>query len=424
MTDSALATPFSTSAHLLSRYLKARQQTEKLCEPLEVEDYVIQSMPDVSPTKWHLAHTTWFFESFVLAKAQPHYQPYQPEYAFLFNSYYVTKGDRHARPNRGLLSRPTVADIYAYRAAVDDAIAELLSQSMASELANEVAELIILGLNHEQQHQELMLMDIKHVLATNPLKPVYQVNASAAPPLVAELEWMPVIGGVYEIGHHPEAGFCFDNETPRHRVFLDDFAMANRKVTNAEWLQFIQDGGYETPTLWLSDGWDWLQHQPEKAPLYWRQACDNDWVEFTLGGERPLQPDAPVAHISFYEAEAYATWAGARLPSEAEWEVASVDGFVAGQPDGPFVESENYHPVGARFGDAWEWTRANYAPYPGYKPLPGSLGEYNGKFMNNQYVLRGGSCATPQDHLRLTYRNFFAPHMRWQFSGLRLVKAG
>lgn len=405
---------------LLTRYQTVRQYSETLCEPLVPEDYVVQSMPDVSPTKWHLAHVTWFFETFVLPKAQPNYQPYHADYAFLFNSYYVSVGERHARPQRGLLSRPTVTEIYAYRAAVDAAMHVCLERGVD----DDIAALVELGLNHEQQHQELLLMDIKHVLSCNPLKPAYRAQtlplAEAHP-----IEWLSTIGGIYEMGRSTRDNrntFCFDNETPKHRVFVDDMQIANRCVTNAEWLAFINDNGYQTPSLWLSDGWDWLQQQQISAPLYWRFDGDQ-WWEFTLAGEHPVVAHAPVAHISFYEAEAYATWAGARLPTEAEWEISVMSSATSTESKHAIAANHALHPTGTSIiGDVWQWTRSNYAPYPGFKPLAGSLGEYNGKFMNNQYVLKGGSCATPPGHYRHSYRNFFYPHMRWQFAGIRLAK--
>lgn len=445
----------SIAASLIDAYQRIRTQTERLCDSLHAEDFVVQSMPDVSPTKWHLAHITWFFETFVLAEFQPDYKPHNPAYAFLFNSYYVSKGERHARPHRGLLSRPTVTEIMDYRHAVDDRMQALLQDKLASsteaantknesgrELVRELINLVTLGLHHEQQHQELLLMDIKHVFSCNPLKPTYAIHQPPATKPAAELIWQAHVGGVRHIGRDPSDDFCFDNETPQHRVFVNDFQLANRTVTNSEWLDFIQDGGYQTASLWLSDGWNWLQANHDgahgsgyvmgqNAPLYWRQNEYNEWLEFTLHGEQAIDPNQPVCHVSFYEAEAYATWAGARLPTEAEWEVANHDN-LDGSADNDsnstvtknFLDSQNFGPIGGTnpLGDVWEWTRSNYSPYPGYQPLPGSLGEYNGKFMNSQYVLRGGSFATPADHLRITYRNFFYPHMRWQFAGLRLAK--
>lgn len=454
---------FELNEDLSAYYLKVRQQTEILCEPLEPEDYVVQSMADVSPAKWHLAHVTWFFETFVLPQAIEDFKPFNEAFTFLFNSYYVSVGERHARPQRGLLSRPTVSELMEYRAYVDEHMHAVLQ----SELSQELYDLIILGLNHEQQHQELLLMDMKHVLACNPLKPTYREGAAVNVAPAIELDWQSFPAGIYEIGIENQNsvglyadGFYFDNETPRNRQYLEAYQLANRTVTNREWLDFINDGGYSAAHLWLSDGWDWLHkaryddvpnsiggvasvgvgQQSSLAPLYWQQDKHGEWQEFTLGGMRHLELDQPVCHISFYEAEAYATWAGKRLPTEVEWEVARqslVQESTVTDSDkskltkinnnalaGQFVESSNYHPQGGAtvFGDVWEWTRSNYAPYPGYQPLPGALGEYNGKFMNSQYVLRGGCCVTPQDHLRITYRNFFYPHMRWQFSGLRLAR--
>ena len=406
----------SASGSLADQYRAVRAATNKICEPLVTEDYIIQSFPDVSPTKWHIAHTTWFFETFVLS-ALPDYQPFHPSYSYLFNSYYNAVGERWARPQRGLLSRPTVQDVFAYRAYVDEQMERLLARIDTLPLDPAV---LVLGLHHEQQHQELMLTDIKHVLSINPLRPVYR---EARPVLrnAAPLRWQSYPGGVAEIGYDG-AAFAFDNEFPRHRVYAEPFLLASRLVTNAEWLAFMADGGYRQPLLWLSDGWSTVQGRGWDAPLYWEQR-DGEWWHFTLGGMRPVAPDEPVCHVSYYEADAYARWAGARLPSEAEWEIAAADTPIAGN----FVEDEHYHPVPAGgatqlFGDVWEWTASPYSSYPGYRPAAGALGEYNAKFMCNQLVLRGGSCATPLNHIRPTYRNFFPPDARWQFMGLRLAK--
>lgn len=410
---------------LLDRYRQVRDTSEALCAPLQVEDYVIQSMPAVSPPKWHLAHVSWFFETFLLLPYLPGYRRLNDAYDYLFNSYYQTHGTPFPRALRGVLSRPGVDEIYRYRRHVDQAMGELLI-ALPPAQAGEIARRVELGLQHEQQHQELLLMDIKHILAQNPLHPVYRDDLQPPPSTPPQRpRWHEHAGGVQHIGH-AGGGFAFDCETPRHRQFVEDFQLAERPVSNAEYLSFIADGGYARPELWLSDGWDLIQQAGWHAPLYWLRAEDA-WLEMTLGGLRPLDPHAPVCHVSYYEADAYARWAGARLPSEAEWEVAAADQPLTGN----FLESDHLQPVAASsshdgpqqlFGDVWEWTASAYLPYPGFRPLPGSLGEYNGKFMSGQMVLRGGCCATPQSHLRITYRNFFQPAMRWQFAGLRLAR--
>ena len=408
------------------RYQNVRQQTEALCAPLSVEDCVIQSMPDASPVRWHLAHTTWLFETFVLAQACPGYVPWHSDFAYLFNSYYNQVGAQFPRSRRGLLSRPGVAEIYAYRRAVDERMVELLSSGNG--LAEHFLPTVELGLQHEQQHQELMLTDLKHMLSLNPTFPVYRAwpdapNSAPLPPLA----WIEGDAGPCEIGHGG-GGFAYDNESPRHTTWLQPHALASRPVVNGEYLEFIAAGGYCSPELWLSMGWDAVKANQWEAPLYWVKA-DGGWSHFTLAGLRPLDPDAPVCHVSFFEAEAYARWAGARLPTEAEWEVAA----RLYPADGHFVESGFHHPLppapvaGAGpllqlFGDVWEWTSSPYAPYPGFSPAAGAVGEYNGKFMCNQFVLRGGSCATAQNHIRATYRNYFPPEARWQFTGFRLAK--
>ena len=432
----ALETGFAADLDtLLARYRRVRQASERICAPLQVEDHVIQSMPDVSPPKWHLAHVSWFFEAFLLTPYLKSYRTPDRIYDTLFNSYYQTHGVPFPRAARGLLARPTVAQVYAYRAHVDRAMEDLLSQPPA-QAVDEIARRVELGLQHEQQHQELLLMDIKHIFAQNPLAPAYRADLPAPAPREPDpLRWRTYTGGVRAIGMDGDH-FAFDCERPRHRVFVDDFRLASRPVNNAEYLAFIEDGGYRRSDLWLSDGWSLVGQLGWQAPLYWRRESDA-WHEFTLGGPRPLDPAAPVCHLSFYEADAYAAWAGARLPSEAEWEVAARDLPLAGH----FMEDDYLHPVAAEarlvgagepgaapeapgqmFGDVWEWTGSAYRPYPGFRPLEGSLGEYNGKFMSGQMVLRGGCCATPADHIRATYRNFFYPSMRWQFSGLRLAQ--
>jgi ergothioneine biosynthesis protein EgtB len=410
---------------LVDRFTQVRLFTNKLCEPLETEDYVIQSMPDVSPTKWHLAHTSWFFEAFVLKKANPDYQSMHPLYSYLFNSYYIQAGDRWFRPNRGILSRPTVKEIFEYRNYVNEHVQNFIEKS-SEENFNEFAPVIEIGLNHEQQHQELLLTDIKHVLSFNPLHPVYSKRMITNTNLIREVKWIDFQEGIYEIGYDGKE-FCYDNETPVHKQFLNSFSLADRLITNTEYIEFIEDGGYTKPLLWLSDGWAVVENEKWKAPLYWEKR-EGEWYNFTLNGFRKVNPDEPVCHVSHYEADAFASWKGKRLPTEAEWEVAANSQKI----DGNFVDDKQFHPVPLKenesnklkqmFGDVWEWTQSAYLPYPGYKTLPGALGEYNGKFMSGQMVLRGGSCATSKSHIRKTYRNFFHPHSRWQFTGIRLAK--
>jgi ergothioneine biosynthesis protein EgtB len=412
---------------LSNRYSRVRQFSEELTRALETEDYVIQSMPDVSPTKWHLAHTSWFFETFVLSEVNPDYRSPHPQFNFLFNSYYVQVGERHCRPKRGLISRPTVAEVFRYRRHVDQNILEFLEIANEVKL-KEIAPIIELGLHHEQQHQELMLTDIKHVFSENPLRPAYTAREKKpSGPLLPQIHWIEYPEGVYLIGHSGE-GFSFDNETPVHKEYSNPFKLASRLVTNREYLEFIEDEGYKRPGIWLSDGWSTVEANDWDAPLYWEKK-NGSWQYFTLSGTRKISPGEPVCHVSYYEADAYARWAGARLPTEAEWEIAASNLAI----EGNFVENENYHPMRMSvetnnrepeqmFGDVWEWTRSPYAPYPGYASPPGALGEYNGKFMCNQIVLRGGSCATSRSHIRKTYRNFFPPNARWQFMGIRLAK--
>jgi len=411
---------------LLHRYLQVRGFSQKLCETLEPEDCVIQTMPEASPTKWHLAHTSWFFEEFVLKQFLPDYQPRHPQYGFLFNSYYNAVGPFYSRPHRGLLSRPTVKEVFHYRSDTDLLISELI-ESADERLLAEVEPIITLGSHHEQQHQELMLTDIKSVFWQNPLRPALRTRDRNPPQPVPAIKWLPFKEGVYWVGHDGP-GFSYDNEGPRHRAFVQSFELASRLVTNAEFLAFMEDGGYRRPELWLSLGWNTLKERGWEAPLYWEKR-DGTWHTMTLAGMAELVAEEPVCHLSLFEADAYARWAGARLPTEEEWETAS-----SGLPlKGNFVESEVFHvaplasPASAgkpsqMFGDVWEWTRSSYSPYPGYSPVAGALGEYNGKFMCNQYVLRGGSCATSQSHIRRTYRNFFPPEARWQFSGIRLAR--
>jgi ergothioneine biosynthesis protein EgtB len=410
----------------VEQYQRVRRFSEHLCEPLVVEDYVIQSMPDVSPTKWHLAHVSWFFETFLLFPAVPGYVSLHPQYAYLFNSYYNTIGERHCRPERGYISRPTVKETYEYRKYVDDHVLDLLSK-LDDEGLERFAPIITLGFHHEQQHQELLLTDIKHVLAQNPLSPVYRARSIASAAQVPALEWISFPEGLYWIGHEGK-GFAYDNEGPRHRQFVQPFQLASRLVTNGEYLNFIEDGGYNNPILWLSEGWSTVRAQEWQAPLYWEQR-DGHWWTMTLSGMREVDRSEPVCHVSYYEADAYARWADARLPTEAEWEIAAQDVPVAGD----FVESGLYHPapltvastsgkLAQMYGGVWEWTQSSYSPYPNFEPGAGAVGEYNGKFMCNQYVLRGGSCATSRSHIRSTYRNFFPANAQWQFMGIRLAK--
>ena len=411
-----------TPAALLSRYRAVRRQSEILCKPLEVEDYGIQTCKDMSPPKWHLAHTSWFFETFLLKSFVHRYREFHPLFDTLFNSYYDTVGAYHPRPERGLLSRPTVAEVFDYRAHVDEQMIALISDADEERL-KEVTPLIEIGLHHEQQHQELLLTDIKHIFAYNPFRPVYHqtktATASATP-----LQWIDCDGGLCEIGHDGQ-GFAYDNETPRHKVYVEPYRLASRPVTNGEFMAFMDDAGYRRPEYWLSDGWKTVKQQGWEAPLYWQRMADQ-WWHMTLNGMRPVDEHAPLCHVSYYEADAYARWAHKRLPSEAEWELAAAELPVSGH----FVNDEVFHPRPASggdglqqmFGDVWEWTASPYVPYPGFRALGGSLGEYNGKFMSNQLVLRGGSCVTPADHIRATYRNFFYPGDRWQFMGFRLAE--
>jgi ergothioneine biosynthesis protein EgtB len=434
------------------RFRQVRSATDRLAARLGIEDTVIQSMPDASPTKWHLAHTTWFFETFVLAKADPDYRTFHPDFNFLFNSYYNAVGPRHERPRRGLLSRPTLDEVESYRQAIDRGVlAAIADGSIAAAGLEPVVEI---GLHHEQQHQELILTDIKHVFWMNPLRPAYRPvdrdedAAATAPPDDRPRfgGWVEHPGGLVEVGF-AGPGFAYDNEGPRHRRWLEPFALSRELVTNGDWLAFMADGGYARPELWLSDGWNVVSDRGWRAPFYWEET-DGAWRHFTLSGMADIEPGEPVCHVSFYEADAFARWAGARLPDEAEWETVAqpvIDDAADGDPEslGHFVEAGRFHPRAAGateigrgaagdakaagaprqlFGDVWEWTASPYVAYPGFKPPDGALGEYNAKFMSNQMVLRGGSVATPADHIRATYRNFFPPDARWQFMGLRLAR--
>ncbi|HEY3662393.1 MAG TPA: ergothioneine biosynthesis protein EgtB [Chthoniobacterales bacterium] len=411
---------------LLARFRQVRNFSESLCATLEPEDYVVQSMPDVSPTKWHLSHTSWFFETFILKVWMPGYKPEVPEYAYLFNSYYNAAGDMHRRDLRGLISRPTVAEAYRFRHSIDQHVEELL-ESADDELLQQLEPVFTIGLHHEQQHQELLVTDIKHVFAQNPLHPIFRErNDRIERRTVAPCDFVDFDEAIVEIGHDGR-GFSYDNEGPRHRALVGAFSLATRPVTNGEYIAFIEDGGYKRPEHWLSLGWTTVNEQRFQSPLYWTKR-DGRWWNFTLSGLRPVDEAEPVTHVSHFEADAFANWSGLRLPTEFEWERAT-----NGLPiEGNFVDAERFHPapVAARpnekleqmYGDVWEWTRSAYLPYPGYRAAPGALGEYNGKFMSSQMVLRGGSCATSQNHMRPTYRNFFQPEKRWQFTGIRLAR--
>jgi ergothioneine biosynthesis protein EgtB len=435
---------------LIERYRRVRDFTARLCRNLQPEDYVVQSTPDVSPTKWHLAHTSWFFETFVVKVWMPRYRSEVPQYAYLFNSYYNAAGDMHRRDLRGLISRPTVAETYRFRDSIDECMTKLLQEADEALLA-EIEPVLILGLHHEQQHQELLVTDIKHVFAQNPLYPVFadpsvagagdpgregngntQTRPGSTIPATTPQRFVEFDEAIVEIGHAGD-GFSYDNEGPRHRALVPAFSLSNRLITNGEYIAFMEAGGYTRPEYWLSLGWTTVNEQRWRAPLYWVER-DGTWWNFTLSGFRPVDEAEPVTHISYFEADAYANWDGARLPTEFEWERAATGLPIAGN----FVDDERFHPAPANgdgapssrdenalqqiYGDVWEWTRSAYLPYPGYRAGPGALGEYNGKFMCNQMVLRGGSCATSRDHIRLTYRNFFQPEKRWQFTGLRLAR--
>jgi ergothioneine biosynthesis protein EgtB len=429
-----MSSPASTSPvvelpapDLAALYGRVRGKTVALCRPLRTEDLVVQSMPDASPTRWHLAHTSWFFETFVLAPALSGYRVLDARFGVLFNSYYHAAGERHPRPERGLLSRPTVEEVLAYRAHVDRWMEALLAGEHGP-LASELRFTIELGLNHEEQHQELILTDVKHALALNPLEPAYRERSFAATRAGRPAaRWTSFDGGLVEIGSDGR-GFAFDNERPRHRRFLGPFELARAPVTCGEYLEFVQAGGYRRSEHWLADGWDACARSGWEAPLYWkRDGSGSSWRVLTLNGARALQPDEPVCHVSFYEADAYARWAGARLPLEEEWEHAAKAETLAGN----LLDSDRLHPspcadTGRRldqvFGDVWEWTSSPYTPYPGFQPFAGMVGEYNGKWMSNRSVLRGGSCVTPARHIRASYRNFFGPEARWQFTGIRLAR--
>lgn len=413
--------PQETPESLQARFREIRRKTLDLCSTLEPDDYGIQSMPDVSPPKWHLAHSAWFFETFLLQPYLKDYRPYSPQFGYLFNSYYKALGTHQPRPERGLLSRPTLREVLQYRSYVNDCMEKLFEKSRKN-FDERLRFPLTLGCHHEQQHQELLLMDIQHIFYSNPLRPVYRELDAATSTKATPLEWKEYPEGLKNIGFGG-GDFCYDNEQPRHRVFLEAYRLASRPVTQGEFLQFIEDGGYRQSALWLSDGWDTVQRENWQAPLYWEKDGDA-WKAMTLGGMQGLEREAPVSHLSYYEAEAYAHWAGKRLPSEAEWENAAASLPV----EGNFLEKGHFRPMPteagsqAFFGDVWEWTRSAYLPYPGFKAMDGDFAEYNGKFMVNQMVLRGGSCWTPRSHIRPSYRNFFPPSARWACSGLRLAE--
>ncbi|WIA56263.1 ergothioneine biosynthesis protein EgtB [Sphingobium sp. WTD-1] len=408
---------------LAERYRAVRALTQALAAPLSDADATVQSMPDASPAKWHLAHVSWFFETFVLRDHVEGYRPFDDRFAYLFNSYYEAEGPRHARPMRGMLTRPSLNEVRAYRAHVDAALLAAMPH-----LPEAACTLVTLGLQHEQQHQELLLTDLQHLFSLNPIAPALFDAPGAMPaPVPGPLHWIEGREGLVEIGDDGKGGFAFDCEGPRHKVFLRPHALAHRPITNGEWISFIEDGGYRAPALWLSDGWAWVQAEAIEAPLYWQRG-EKGWTRFGLDGRQPVNPAAPACHISLYEADAYASWAGARLPTEAEWESAALniaptsgeqlDGAACPRPRA----AEDGTSLTQMFGDVWEWTGSAYRPYPGFRTAPGAVGEYNGKFMSGQFVLKGGSCATPRGHVRASYRNFFHPHQRWQFTGLRLAK--
>jgi ergothioneine biosynthesis protein EgtB len=410
---------------LAARYQSVRDDTEALASVLSAEDQVVQSMPDVSPTKWHRAHITWFFETFVLVPNLADYEPVEERYGYLFNSYYEAVGDRQPRATRGLVTRPTGDEVAEYRRRVDESMHELMATRLGADPA--IASLIDLGLHHEQQHQELLLMDIKHVLSGNPFSPAYDERPAAPSATAPALGWIGHPGGIVTVGHRDDSfsfdSFSFDNEGPRHDVLVHPHRLADRLVTNGEWLEFMADGAYTDAGIWLSDGWHTVRSQGWDAPLYWSRTADG-WAIHTLRGSRPIDPSEPVVHVSYYEAEAFARWAGARLPTEFEWEAHAADVAV----EGNLLPSGHLHPTRATgaglrqmFGDVWEWTASAYSPYPGFSPVEGAVGEYNGKFMIDQQVLRGGACVTPGGHVRSTYRNFFPARARWMFGGVRLA---
>lgn len=414
---------------LADRYCTVRERSLELASPLTDEDCQVQSMPDASPTKWHLAHITWFFETFLLERFEYGFRAFDPAFRVLFNSYYEGVGEKFPRPQRGLITRPTLAEVKRYRTDVDARMLDLLR---ARGNDPELQQLVTLGLHHEQQHQELLLTDIKHALSFSPAARAYAQRWPLRPVKPQPMQWLACEGGLFELGHDAtqDGAFCFDNETPRHRAYTANFELGSRPVSNGDWIAFMADGGYRRPELWLSLGWDWVRKGEREAPLYWRRDDGDHWSHHTLQGVVGVDPNTPVCHLSYFEADAFARWAGARLPTEGEWELAARRfGCVPGPQDN-FSEQGVFHPLPSAasgaplqmFGDVWEWTQSSYSAYPGFKPLPGAVGEYNGKFMCQQYVLRGGSCATPTGHVRASYRNFFPPDAQWQFSGLRLAR--
>jgi ergothioneine biosynthesis protein EgtB len=418
------ATDRHSREHLIARFKAIRDFSHQLTEPLEIEDFVVQAMENTSPTKWHLAHVSWFYETFLLDKVYDDYESLHPQYAYIFNSYYLQTGEPHTRSKRGLLTRPTVREVFEFRDYVNKEVLKFLENATREQL-EEYGPVIEIGNNHEQQHQELMVTDFKYMFAQNPLYPAYKELNLPESKEVPPLDWVAYDEGIYQIGNEGDE-FTYDNEHPRHREFLEAFELSDRLITNGEYMEFMEDGGYERSELWLDDGWATVNEKGWDSPLYWKNR-DGEWHYFTLSGMRKVDPNEPVTHVSYYEADAYARWAGARLATEAEWEVA------AGELpyEGNFVEEGHFHPrplqgtsAGLKqiYGDVWEWTKSAYDAYPGYEPLPGALGEYNGKFMCSQYVLRGGSCATSETHIRKTYRNFFYPDARWQFNGIRLAR--
>lgn len=419
-----LLSPRLFKDHILSEFNKVRAFTHHLVEPLETEDFVIQPMENASPAKWHLAHTSWFFETFVLGKYQQGFESLHPQYAYFFNSYYLQTGVPFTRANRGMLSRPTVKEVFEYRSYVNDQMTQFIENS-SEEIWNEAAAVIEIGNHHEQQHQELILTDLKYLLAQNPLLPVYRDRVISETPAPTDINWIKFDEGMVKVGNKGKE-FTYDNEHPRHRTFVQDYELADRLITNKEYLEFMNAGGYDRSEFWLDEGWSTLKKEAWVAPLYWFKR-DEKWMNFTLSGTRFIDENEPVTHISYFEADAFARWMGVRLPTEQEWEHACGKREITGN----FVDENAFHPIpnnekgdGLKqmYGDAWEWTMSSYSPYPNYKPLPGALGEYNGKFMANQYVLRGGSCATSRSHIRKTYRNFFHANARWQFSGIRLAR--
>jgi len=408
--------------NILSFYRNVRKQTQTLCDPLEIEDFVVQPIVDVSPLKWHLGHTTWFFETFVLLPNFKGYQVFNEKYPYLFNSYYISAGERWTRANRGQLTRPTVNEVFEYRRYVDEKMEEFLTSHSTD---NKVVTLIELGCHHEQQHQELFLYDIKRILGDNPLFPEYKKSEASGDSEKRDHSWLSVNEGIYEIGFEGQ-GFHFDNEEGRHQVFLHSYEIGSNLVTNEEYLQFMEEGGYQNHALWLSEAWDWLNENQHKAPRYWHQEDGGEWWNYTLGGYKRVDGNAPVAHISYYEADAFARWRGCRLPTEFEWEVACNKYAPEVPEDSNFIEQSHFGAIQTKghdfYGNLWEWTSSAYSAYPYFKVAEGALGEYNGKFMVNQMVLRGGSFGTSRSHIRSTYRNFFHPHLRWLFSGIRLAK--